>query len=130
MNKINITLLIILSFTLLSAHSNALNSPNDYAYSECELVAKDFRTSFGGDMVFIQPLKSNGAFEFSEYNGHWINRLYIQGNKKHFYFDWSNQLIFENKAEIKNWYKYQTEKDSEIYIISIDNVPFSIHYHY
>ncbi len=65
-----------------------------------------------------------------EYSGHWINRLYIQGNKEYFYFDWSNQLIFENKTEIKNWYKYQTGKDCEIYIVSIDNVPFSIHYHY
>ncbi len=64
MNKINTTLLIILSFTLLSTHSSALNLPNDYAYGECELAAKDFRTAFGGDIVFIQSLKSNGAFEF------------------------------------------------------------------
>lgn len=104
--------------------------PSEYGYNECELIAKDFRKEFGGSLVFIQPLKDNGAYDLSDYGGHIINKKYISGNKQEFFFDWGSQRIFSSKAEILNFWKDFTGKDVEVFELDKERPPFAIIWHY
>lgn len=60
-----ISLIIII---VLSTPSNALREPWQYKEGECELVVKEYQKIYGGPLIFIQPLKDNGAFDFGPYN--------------------------------------------------------------
>lgn len=83
----------------------SMKSPDEYGYNECELTAKDFHNEFGGSLVFIQPLKTNGAYDLSDYGGHFINKRYVSGNKQEFFFDGGIQKIFSSQEEMETWYE-------------------------
>lgn len=99
---------------------------SEYRYNECELIAKDFQKEFSGSLVFIQPLKSNGAYDLCDYCGHWINKKYISGNKQEFFFDWSSQRIFSSENELKNFWKDSTGNDVEIFELDTERPPFAL----
>jgi len=100
-----------------------------YEANQCELIAKDFQNEFGGSLVFIQPLKENGAYDLCDYCGHWINKKYISGNEKEFFFDWQNQRIFSSQTEIKDWWFEYTGNKIEIFELDRRNPPFGINWH-
>ena len=107
----------------------ALKLPGEYKYNQCELIAKDYQDKFYGDLIFIQPLKENGAYDFGEYNGHWINRAWNK-NQGSYYIDYQSQTYFNSIDEVKIWYNYYTGKNSEVYNINQGGVPFGIIWHY
>jgi len=100
-----------------------------YEINQCELRAKDYQSFHYGNLVFIQPLKDNGAFEFGLFTGHWINRAYIKGNGRMF-IDAETNLTFKTKEEVLIWYEWMTNKKASIYIIGEDNIPFPMKYNY
>jgi len=95
------------------------------AFGTCELAAKEYQREHGGYLVFIQPLKENGAFDIGPYNGHWINLVYTKEQGLHFY-DVGWNLTFENRTVIKRWYF----DNSEVYVLGEDTIPFPMIYHY
>jgi hypothetical protein len=121
---------ICLVLACLSPFVSAMKQPSEYGANQCELVAKDFQKEFGGSLVFIQPLKSNGDYDLCDYCGHWINKKYISGNKKEFYFDWQHQKIFNSKEEIKSLFHDNLSIDVEIFDLSKEYPPFAINWHY
>jgi hypothetical protein len=110
--------------------SPALAMQEWYGTNQCELVAKDFQNEFGGTLVFIQPLKENGAYDFCDYCAHWMNKKYISGNEKEFFFDWQSQKIFSSQTEIKDWWFESTGQKAEIFELDRGNPPFAMNWHY
>lgn len=119
-------LLIILSFAY---PVNALKDPWQYGNNECELIAKDYQAVHGGYLVFIQPLKSNGAYDLGEYNGHFLNKVYTK-EKGLYYIDYYSQIYFNNTQEISKWYKDTMNKNSEIFDLSVRRPGFNLIWHY
>jgi len=121
-----ILVLILLVFVL---PVNALKQPYDYEDNQCELIAKDYQDIFYGDLIFIQPLKDNGAYDFGAYNGHWINKAW---NKELgiYYIDYGSQTYLYTIEEIKQWYEIYSGKKSEVFNINQGEAPFAIRYHY
>lgn len=104
--------------------------PSEYGYNECELIATDFQEEHGGSLVFVQPLKENGAYDLSEYGGHFLNAVYISGNRQVFYFDWGNQKIFSTLEDAEAWYEGVYGRQVEIWNLAEEQPPFRIIYHY
>ena len=136
MNKIgstkqsNILIILIWLYLIVNINpSSALLSPESYGDNQCELIAKDYRDMYDGDLIFIQPLKDNGAYDLGAYNGHWLNKVWnkTQGS---FYFDYQSQTYFQSIDAIKAWYKMMNGKDSEVFNVNQGGVPFGIIYHY
>src|SRR3990170_2626665 len=90
--------------------------------NDCELLAKNYQREHYGSLVFIQPLKDNGAFDLGAYNGHWLNKAW---NKEHgvYYYDVQDDLYFHTKAEVLDWYEWMTGKKAIVYNIQEGEVP-------
>lgn len=132
MNQTHIKPLIILIGLLLLVNINpvsALKLPGEYGDEQCELIAKDYRAIYGGDLIFIQPLKDNGAYDLGDYNGAWINKAWNK-NQGSYYFDYQSQTYFQSIDAIKDWYKMMTGKESEVFNVNQGGVPFSLIFHY
>lgn len=108
----------------------AMKLPSEYGDNQCELIAKDFQKEFGGSLVFIQPLKSNGAYDLCDFCGHWINKKYISGSKKEYFFDWQHQKIFSSKEEIISMFHDSISINVEVFELDKEHPPFAIIYHY
>ena len=81
--------------------------PGAYAVDNgCENLAKEYQKLYGGSLVFIQPLKDNGAYDLGRYNGHWLNSVYnkdIKAVGRHFYDVYSGSVMISDD-ELKDWY--------------------------
>jgi len=97
--------------------------------NDCEKLAKDYQKEHGGYLIFIQPLKDNGAYDFGAYNGHWINKAY---NKKLgvYYYDSQMDNYFKTDLEVLDWYELTRNKKAELFNVNRGGVPFAIRYHY
>ena len=125
------TILYMIVCVFLAVPALAMPAPDSYGYNECELIAKDFQEEFGGSLVFVQPLKENGAYDLSDYGGHFLNARYISGNQKMFYFDFGNQQIFDSLAAAETWYEdVYYGRQVEIWDMGIERPPFSIIWHF
>ena len=92
--------------------------------------SKNYQREHYGSLVFIQPLKDNGAFDLGAYNGHWLNKAW---NKEHgvYYYDVQDDLYFHTKAEVLDWYEWMTGKKAIVYNIQEGEVPpFGLIWHY
>jgi hypothetical protein len=69
----------------------------------CEYLALAIQEDNGGDLVFIQPLKPNGAYDLGRHNGHWINYFYSQ-DYGYVYFDGASQNFMSSKKDVLIWY--------------------------
>ena len=45
--------------------------------TDCELQAVHYKAIHGGDLIYVNPLQSNGVWELCRYCGHWL--VYIHG---------------------------------------------------
>ncbi len=108
---------------------SALKSPEAYGEEQCELIAKDYRAVYGGDLIFIQPLKDNGAYDLGDYNGAWINKAWNK-NQGTYYIDYQSQTYFQSIEAIQAWYKMMTGKESEVFNVNQEGVPFGLIYYY
>lgn len=115
---------IILILLLLSVINTVGAEEND-----CEKEAKDYQNKHYGDLIFIQPLKPNGAFDFGEYNGHWINKAYNK-DRGIYYYDVESQNYFKSESEVLEWYEWYTNKQAVLFNVNQGGVPFPIKYHY
>ena len=99
-------------------------TPND-----CEKLAKDYQDDYGGYLIFIQPLKDNGAYDLGAFNGHWLNKAY---NKERgvYYYDLQTGNYFKSESEILDWYELATNKNAVLSNVNQGGVPFAIRYHY
>lgn len=123
-------IILILILTLLWVIPiDALQESWQYKEGQCELAAKDYQDVYGGHIMFIQPLKDGGAYDFGPYSGHFVNKAW---NKERgiYYIDWQSQTYFNNTDEIKNWYYNTTGKKSEIYDMNDGGAPFPMIWHY
>lgn len=132
--------ILSLILSLLVLNVGALKLPDEYSDEQCELIAKDYQREFGGDLIFIQPLKDNGAYDLGAYNGHWINKAYVSPNNRFiigsytvegiYYIDYQSQTYFQSIDEIKDWYMMMKDKESEVFNVNQERVPFALRYHY
>lgn len=125
---INISLLVILAILTVSVNAK-LEEPWKYKEGECELVAKEYQRIYGGYLIFIQPLKENGAFDIGPYNGAFINKAYNK-DRGIYYIDYMSQSYFNNTNEILDWYYKITGKRSVIYNINEEHLPFVMIWYY
>jgi len=130
-NVVNIKNVIIFLIIVmaLSMPSSALREPWQYKEGECELVAKEYQKIYGGSLVFVQPLKENGAFDLGPYNGWFLNKVYNK-EKGVYYIDYMSQTYFNNTKEILDFYYIVTGKRAEIYDMGKKRPPFNIIWHY
>ena len=100
---------------------NAQAMQESYGVNQCELIAKDFQKEFGGSLVWIQPLKDNGAFDLGDYNAHIINKVYFSGVGI-VYIDYYSGMNMESIDEVQAWYG----KPARIYDLSIERPEFGM----
>lgn len=91
---------------------------------DCEWLAKQWQEKNGGDLIFIQPLKENGAYDLGAYNGHLLN--YRAG----IYYDSQTNFSAIDEKSVLEWYEFSTGKKSVLFNISEKRPPFSIRWHY
>lgn len=92
----------------------------------CEKQAKEYREIHGGDLIFIQPLKDNGAFDLGEYNGHWMNKAYSK-ERGFYYYDVESTSYFEDDiSQIQYRYYVNTHKKVVVYNVNQEVVPFPL----
>ena len=131
MTKLKNGKIFILALFLLTMTVDArLLQPYEYKEGECELVAKEYQKIYGGFLIFIQPLKSNGgAWDLGPYNGAFINKAY---NKERgvYYIDYVSQSYFTNESEILDWYMWRTGKNAVIFNMNDGGTPFPFIWHY
>lgn len=125
-----ITYIVLLLILIeLTVPVSALKEPWQYKEGECELVAKEYQKIYGGYLIFVQPLKDNGAFDLGPYNGWFLNKAY---NKERgiYYIDYMNQIYFNNTQEILEFYYRTQGKDAIVYNMNDGGVPFPFIWHY
>ncbi len=108
---------------------SALKLPSEYGDEQCELIAKDYQREFGGDLIFVQPLKENGAYDLGEFKGKWLNRAWNK-NQGSYYVDWESQTYFQSIEAIKDWYYFYEGQKAEVFNLNQGGVPFGLVYHY
>lgn len=117
---------------VLAGLANAMQ--DNYGTNQCELIAKDFQKEAGGSLVWIQPLKSNGAYDLGGYKAHIINKIYIsdfEGVGATVYFDYSDGSVhMYSKDDVKRWYENLWGKKVEVFDLSEERPPFSMIWHY
>ena len=136
MKKYTILIIVALFFIVNNIVSAKLQEPYIYNEGECELVAKEFQNKFGGNLVLTIPYIGDKNVP-GKYSGAWINKVYISGNDKYFYIDYSNQRIFSSKEEVKSFYsdlftnKFENVNVyAKVFIYGEDNIPFPIIWNY
>ena len=97
--------------------------------NDCEKQAKDYQWKHGGDLIFIQPLKENGARITGEYAGHWINLAWSKARGS-YYYDPQADVYFSNKSEVKTVYEACCYDKIDILNYNRGEIPFSIVWHY
>jgi len=117
-----IALIAFMSLMVISAEAKI---------NDCEEVSRSNADKYSMGIVWIQYLDANGAYIFDGKNGaHIINSKVLNG--KRYYFDFSSPaseaLIFNSKTEVNEYYKMAAGYDNEIYIIGVDNIPFSTYW--
>ena len=131
--------LLLVTLPILSIHNSinstgggSLEAPDKYPDGMCELAAKELQNKFGGNLVFIVPYIGTQNIE-GKFSGHWINRIYMSGNKQYYYIDYQNQMIFSSKESMidlySNIFKYKFNDDSvdaKVFIYGEDTIPFPI----
>ena len=119
---------VILLLYVMPADARLLQ-PDEYKEGQCELVAKEYQRIYGGSLIFIQPLKDNGAWDLGPYNGAFINMAY---NKERgtYYIDYMSQSYFKNESEILDWYMWGTNKKAVIFNMNDGGTPFPFVWHY
>ncbi len=125
--KIYIILVVLLLYVIQV--DARLLQPDGYKEWQCELVAKEYQRIFGGSLIFIQPLRDNGAWDLGPYNGAFINKAY---NKERgiYYIDYVSQSYFKNESEILDWYMWRTNKKAVIFNMNDGGTPFPFIWHY
>lgn len=125
--KIYIILVVLLLY-VMPTDAKLLES-YQYKEGECELVAKDYQKIYNGSLMFVQPLKDNGAYDLGPYNGAFINRAY---NKERgiYYIDYMSQSYFKNESEILDLYMMITNKKAVIFNMNDGGTPFPFIWHY
>lgn len=103
---------IVMSLVLLTTPISALNN--------CEDLAKEFQQTNGGLVIFMNPIKDNGAFELCRYCGHWMN--YINNS----YYDTQSNTHLKTIDDVKTWYYWNTGKDVVVWDMSTTRPPFPL----
>jgi len=114
----------ILIFFVILLIPNVAAMKDYYPSNSCEDIAQDFQKEHGGSLVWIQPLKDNGAYEFGQYNAHVLNYFYIEGKTQ--FYDYSTRNIFESKKDLQEWYKLMNGKNTEVWILSEERPSFGL----
>lgn len=125
--------IVAILLTFFPFEVQGLKQPAEYGYNECELIAHDFQKEFGGSMIFIAPKSwDTGEWIKGDYAGHWVNLIYISGDKKSFYFDYGNQRIFPDKTSLLNWYSHEfSGYDAEVFNVNAGEKPsYPLIFHY
>jgi hypothetical protein len=132
MSKIYFVVFLILILSL-STSAFIMPLPDSYGYNKCELIAKDVvRAHYNANLVFILPLKDNGAYDMGEYNGHFLNAISIKG--KIYYIDYKTQSIMKNREEVLEmynmWYGRTSDLKAEMWDLKYEQPPFPMIWHY
>lgn len=112
---------IVLLILLLSLPFSAATEQR----TDCYPLAVEYQQKHGGDLIFIQPLKESGAFNFGKHNGHWMNKAYSK-ERGTYYYDAQTNGYFKSKTAVSKWYLFFEGKKSIIYNVNQEAVPFSL----
>lgn len=109
----------------------SINSATAQGSNDCEQLAKEFQKVYGGDLVLVQPLKDNGAYDLGKYNGHWINQIYLKGIGIVFYDPVDKNLYSQGKIEtVKRDFEQKWNKRVEVLNYNKGEIQFAIYWHY
>jgi hypothetical protein len=127
-SKIVICLLLV--SVLISPVATAMKPAEEYDSSQCELIAKDFQREHNGSLIFMQPLKQNGAWDLGAYNGHFINLYYNYSQKKELWIDYGNDLSFNSSQEAEDFFELIVGKDYVLFDMGKEHPPFPMIWRY
>lgn len=123
-------LFIGLILLVLASSVHGMNPASEYGDNQCELIAKDVQKEYGGSLVWIQPLKDNGAYDFGDYNAHIINKVYLSGVGV-VYWDYQSGANMTSIDEVRTWYEwYSGGKNSEVYDLEFERPSWGMKWYY
>lgn len=97
------------------------------AENNCEQQAKEYQDIHGGYLIFLNSMKSNGAYELCRYCGHWLNLVYTHELGSYYYDTQTNTLIGKTSKDVYDWWVYSTGKESKIWNINNgEHPPFDL----
>lgn len=114
---------------LITFPVDALKSPDQYGDNECELVAKDYQDIYGGYLIFIQPIKDDGAWDLGPYNGHFLNLVWSK-ELGSYYIDYQSQTLFKTEDDVLDWYYIMKGKKAVLFNVNKEHPSFPIIWHY
>ena len=97
--------------------------------NDCEKLAKDYQQIYGGDLILVQPLKDNGAYDLGEYNGHWMNKAWTK-EIGIYYYDPQENTYYSSVKSIELSFEEYWAKDVVVFNYNQGEVPFGIIWHY
>ena len=114
--------MILIAVMILA--SSAFAQQND-----CEKLAKDYQKEHFGDLIFIQPLKDNGAYDLGPYNGHWMNKAWNE-DMGNYYYDPQSLSYFNTEHSIQSSFEQLWNKKVVVFNYNQEGVPFALRHHY
>lgn len=97
--------------------------------NDCEKLAKDYQKANYGDLIFIIPLKDNGAYDTGDLKGHWLNKAW-SSEMGNYYYDEQQRTYMRTEKEVLNWYYENTGRRAALFNINRGGAPFPIKYLY
>jgi len=98
--------------------------------NECEKLAKEYQNKHGGELIFIQPLTSSGAYDLGEYNGHWMNKAYSEEIGQ-YYYDPQSETLFPNDIKVvQRDFENIWNKKVQVFNYNQEGLPFPVIWHY
>ena len=117
---------------LISISSAQIMSATPYTGLNCEPLAKEYQRNvpqnYSVQLVWIQPLKDNGAFDLGEFNAHIINKVWDTTNT--YYFDPSTNERYNSIEEVMANYNSREQRKAVIYNVNEVHPPFALWWHY
>lgn len=108
------------------SNTHAMRQPSDYGENQCELIAKDYQREFGGSLIWLQPVDSNGSPMLGEYAAHILNKVYDPIRKEMRYIDYQSKMDTRADYIIQLW----DNKPVKMYDLSKERPEFGLIWHY
>ena len=104
-------------------------SPVFAEQNDCEKLAKEYQKEHFGDLIFVQPLKDNGAYDLGDYKGHWMNKAW---NKEmgNYYYDPVEKAYYNTEHAIMTDFEQKWNRKVVVFNVNKGGTPFPLKYHY
>ncbi len=99
--------------------------------NNCEQLAKEYQRVHGGDLILVQPLKDNGAYDLGHFKGHWMNKAWNSEAGNYYYNPSEKELYSQGNPDVvKRDFELKWNKQVKVLNYNKGEVPFALIFHY